>query len=213
MKISAYNKCSFIDYPDHIASVVFTCGCNMVCPYCHNKELLNWGKYDIPSIFDHLKKRRGYLDGVVICGGEPTIHRDLPDFIARIKDLGYDVKLDSNGSNPKMLKQLINDKLIDYVAMDIKTSDEKYFDLTKVDFEEIKDSIDILRDFGRYEFRTTAYPEIKEADFIKLLERHQDDNYVIQQFIPNSEDDPSPYPKEFFLKLQEGYSFKLRGFD
>ncbi len=212
MKISGYNKCSFIDYEGHIASVVFTSSCNMTCPYCYNKELLDLETLREDDIFEHLLKRRGELTGVVICGGEPSMHADLPRFIRRIKELGFDVKLDTNGSNPEMLKKLIKEELIDYIAMDIKAIAEKYKDMTGLSFDKVSESIDIIRKFGKYEFRTTAFPSITHDDFRKLCEIHKDDNYFIQQYKEVNGIELKPYTKEFFDNLVEEYGVKLRGF-
>ncbi len=212
MKISGYNKCSFIDYEGHIAAVVFTCSCNMTCPYCYNKELLDLEGIKEEDIFEHLAKRKGMLNGVVVCGGEPTMHEDLPDFIAKIKALGFDVKLDTNGTNPKMLKSLIKDGLIDYVAMDIKEVDEKYKSISGLPFDRVSESIEIIRDFGKYEFRTTAYPTITHDDFRRLCEKHRDDNYVIQQYKKANAIMLEPHPQEFFDDLVKQYGIRLRGF-
>lgn len=124
--IGGFQKSSLIDYPEKISAVIFTHGCNFKCPYCHNPELVNgkWemenGKCHDKAVVEFLKKRVGKLDGVVITGGEPTLHQDLPDFAKQIKEMGFCVKLDTNGTNPQMLQDLIENKLIDYVAMDIK---------------------------------------------------------------------------------------------
>ena len=113
-----------MDYPGKIASVVFTQGCNFSCPYCHNRELIPVSPGSFPSapVFSHLEKNRLLLDGVVITGGEPTLHSGLPDFIKAVRDLGLAVKLDTNGTNPKMLEILIRQDLVDYIAMDVKSS-------------------------------------------------------------------------------------------
>ncbi|OGZ83325.1 MAG: anaerobic ribonucleoside-triphosphate reductase activating protein [Candidatus Staskawiczbacteria bacterium RIFOXYC1_FULL_37_52] len=126
MIIAGLQKTTLIDYPGKIACVVFLAGCNFRCPWCYSAELvlpekiLKQHRISEAEIFDFLRKRKGLLEGVVICGGEPTINKDLPQFIEKIKKFNYPVKLDTNGSNPKMLKDLVSAKLIDYVAMDIK---------------------------------------------------------------------------------------------
>ncbi|PIU89051.1 anaerobic ribonucleoside-triphosphate reductase activating protein [archaeon CG_4_8_14_3_um_filter_38_5] len=166
---------SFIDYPGKIALVVFTAGCNFHCHYCHNPELVNPTPPFISEekILLKLEKKREWLDAVVISGGEPTLHPDLPEFIKKIKDeTGLLVKLDTNGSNPEMLKKLINEKLIDYVAMDVKAPIEKYEKITQMKCEpsKIKQSIDIIRSADiDYEFRTTILPSlITEKDLLQL---------------------------------------------
>ena len=120
-----------IDFPRRIACVAFTYGCNWACWYCHNADLLHEKADLTDEFFSFLENRRGWLDGVVICGGEPTIHHDLPATIRKIKEMGFDVKLDTNGTNPEMLERLIADKLIDYVAMDIKAPFEKLASVVK----------------------------------------------------------------------------------
>ena len=124
MTINGMQKLTLLDYPGNVACLIFTQGCNFRCPFCHNSGLLdmnnNCEKIDEKEVFKYLEKRRGLLDGVCISGGEPLLQKDIEDFIRKVKDLGYKVKLDTNGSSPKKLKQLIEDGLIDYVAMDIK---------------------------------------------------------------------------------------------
>ncbi len=181
MEFVSINKLTLLDYPEKVACVLYTPTCNFMCPYCHNWETLI--EEQLPDLFfedilSFLKKRVGILDGVVISGGEPTLMRELPNKIKRIKELGYLVKLDTNGSNPEMLKELIDNKLIDYVAMDIKHSFNKYYDVIvnkNIDLEDIKKSIDILmEDKVDYEFRITLIEEFHDKDSIyeigKLLE-------------------------------------------
>ncbi len=192
MLIGGFQKESLIDYPGKICSIVFTVGCNFRCPYCHNSELVlpekikNVQLYSEDYIFNYLEKRKGLIDAVEITGGEPTLQKDLPDFIKKVKSMGFLVKLDSNGTNPNMLKYLIESKLIDYVAMDVKAPLERYEEIanTKFDVNLIKESINIIMNSGLdYEFRTTAYPKLKLDDFIgiaKLIKGAK--NYYIQQF-------------------------------
>src|SRR5574344_526886 len=123
MIIDGFQKLTLLDFPENIACILFTKGCNLKCPFCHNAPLVlgksREGLISQEEIFEYLKKRKGILDGVVISGGEPLIQKDIRNFITKIKDLGYKVKLDTNGTNPKMLNDLIDDNLLDYVAMDI----------------------------------------------------------------------------------------------
>ena len=181
MEFVSINKLTLLDYPEKVACVLYTPTCNFMCPYCHNWETLieeQLSDLFFEDILSFLKKREGILDGVVISGGEPTLMKDLPNKIKRIKELGYLVKLDTNGSNPEMLKELIDNKLIDYVAMDIKHSFNKYYDVIvnkNIDLEDIKKSIDILmEDKVDYEFRITLIEEYHDKDSIykigKLLE-------------------------------------------
>ena len=134
MLISGLNKTTLLDYPGRVAATVFTGGCNFRCPFCHNGGLvlspLTQEHYTEEEIFDFLKKRQNILGGVCITGGEPTIQQDLPDFIRKIKGLGLAVKLDTNGSHPRMLEELIQEKLVDYVAMDIKNAPGRYVETT-----------------------------------------------------------------------------------
>ena len=173
MEIHNYLKSSLLDYPGKISCVVFTQGCPWRCWYCQNAELLPKikGIVDENEIFEFLKTRIGLVDGVVICGGEPTIQPDLEEFITKIKELGFPVKLDTNGTNPGVIKSLIDKKLIDYVAMDFKTPLDKYDEVAKthVDVEAIKKSIQILKENKiDYEFRTTAIPTLSESDFLEI---------------------------------------------
>ena len=167
MLILGLQKTTLLDYPGKVASTIFTGGCNFKCPYCHNRDLVIVPKdalsYSEEEIFEHLTAKKKVLDGVCITGGEPTLHKDLPEFIKKIKDLGLLVKLDSNGTNPDMIAKLIDEKLVDYVAMDIKQSQEKYNDIasmTHSDIEPINASVNLLKE-GRveYEFRTTLMKE------------------------------------------------------
>ena len=183
---------TLIDYPGHIAATVFTVGCNFRCPFCHNPELVSSIEYQVSSIlerdfFDFLESRQGKLEGVCITGGEPTIQPDIVEFIRKIKELRYKVKLDTNGARPDILRLLYAKKLLDFVAMDIKSDLENYNRTTnsKVDLERIKLSVDLIRNSGvDYEFRTTAVPGLhKEEDFAKIgkwLEGAK--KYVLQAF-------------------------------
>ena len=170
MKISGLQKLTLLDYPGKMACTVFTYGCNFRCGFCHNALLVTEENNDNiteDEFFAFLKKRQGILDGVCISGGEPTLQKDLPEFIAKIKALGYSVKLDTNGSAPLVLKKLIGENLIDYVAMDIKNSPAKY-DMTcgcEVDMNAVKESVSIIKQSGiNHEFRTTTVREFHEKD-------------------------------------------------
>ena len=187
MEIAGIVKNSFVDYPGKIATTIFTCGCNMNCWYCHNRDIITSteGEYDADKILAFIRERKGFLDGVVISGGEPTLQKDLKDFIAQVKDIGLAVKLDTNGTNPDLLKELIDEKLIDYVAMDIKAPYNKYNIITKIDnIDDVKKSVDILKTSGiKHEFRTTYAPNLHEEDILKLLEDIGPcENYSLQQY-------------------------------
>lgn len=201
MLIHGLQKLTLLDYPEHLAAVLFTGSCNFRCPFCQNGSLvLNpQGEPVIPEqeIFSFLKKRRGILTGVCITGGEPTLYRDLPEMIRKIKDLGYQVKLDTNGTNPSMVKQLYQDKLIDYVAMDVKTSRSNYPAVSGcpgISLNSIQETIDFLMTSGiDYEFRTTAVKGLHTlADFEDIalwiagakryfLQSYQDSGRILQR--------------------------------
>jgi pyruvate formate lyase activating enzyme len=194
MVIGGLQKLTLIDYPGKIACTVFTVGCNFRCPFCHNPELVDQVKYlsDLISdseFFDFLKSRQSLLDGVCVTGGEPTLHKDLPEFFKKIKDLGFKIKLDTNGTNPEMLENLLKDKLIDYIAMDVKTNLKNYEKVvgTKVNLENIKKSVKIIMESGLdYEFRTTVVPGLHaEEDILALVgEISGAKKYYLQQFRP-----------------------------
>ena len=179
MLILGLQKTTLLDFPGKVASTIFTGGCNFKCPYCHNSELVippaDAFAFSEEEIFDHLIAKKRILDGVCITGGEPTLHKDLPDFIKKIKDLGLLVKLDSNGTNPDMLRGLIDNGLVDYIAMDIKNSKEKYNSIAcmkNFDIKPIEESVSILLE-GKvdYEFRTTIMKECHDSsDMIAIGE-------------------------------------------
>lgn len=161
MKIYGLQKTTLLDYPGKVACTVFTGGCNFRCPFCHNASIVLTpsGLYDEEDILGFLKKRAGTLDGVCVTGGEPTLHKDLPEFLNRIKDMNLLVKLDSNGYRPEVLKALYEGHLIDYVAMDIKSSPENYgkaVGIDNFDIQPVRESVDFLKTSGiDYELRTT----------------------------------------------------------
>ena len=178
MLIGGIQKLTLLDYPGKVAATIFTVGCNFRCPFCHNAPLVNKVEkncfIDEEEILSFLNKRVGIIDGVVITGGEPTLMTDLPEFISKIKALGYNVKLDTNGTNPEMLEYLINNKMIDYVAMDIKNCIEKYTETAGVDdsfdLGVVKRSAEILmQNAVDFEFRTTVVsPYHTEEDFERI---------------------------------------------
>lgn len=162
MKIGGIQKLSLVDYPRHTAIALFTIGCNMRCGYCHNPELVLPERYadTIPEedILLFLKSRVGRVEGVAISGGEPTMHADLPQFIEQVKRLGFLVKLDTNGTNPEMVRELLAKNMLDYVAMDIKASMVRYQEVVArpVDVDAIQETIRLIKQSGvDHEFRTT----------------------------------------------------------
>ena len=176
MRIGGFQKVSLIDYPGKICAIVFTQGCNFRCSYCHNPQLVKPELYTSPipeeEILSHLTKRKGKLDGVEVTGGEPLIQPDLPDLLTRIKKLGYLIKLDTNGSFPFYLKEILDSRLIDYIAMDIKAPLAKYSEVAGVEIEKEKilASIElIMKSDLDYEFRTTILKsQLRKEDVIDI---------------------------------------------
>ena len=216
MVIGGFQKFSLIDYPEKISAIVFTQGCNFRCPYCHNPELVLPEKYSNPipeeEILSFLDSRRGKLDAVVITGGEPLLQKDLFDFIKKVKDMGFLVKLDTNGSMPEVLKEAI--KLgVDYIAMDVKAPLEKYREVVRaeVNEEKIKSSIEIIMHAGiEYEFRTTVVKSLlSKEDILKIgMLINGARLYVLQKFIPSKLVDPKfmkeeTYSDEEFEEMKE----------
>ena len=201
MQIHGLNKTTLLDYPEQLATTLFTGSCNFRCPFCHNSDLvLNPSSQPLISeeeVFDFLKKRKGILSGVCITGGEPTLQKDLHTFIEKIKDLGYLVKLDSNGYRPTILKQLLDDHLLDMIAMDIKSSPKDYAfasGLPTLDIRKIEESVDLIKSSDIvYEFRTTIVKELHDEqtfldirDWLKgsrsyALQCYKDSDSVIKQ--------------------------------
>lgn len=175
MIIGGIQKTSLIDFPSTISCVLFTAGCNFHCPYCHNPELVvpPFETLDLESIFDFLIRRQSLLDGVVITGGEPTLHPDIEAFCNRIKDLGFSIKLDTNGSRPESIRSLINSGCIDYIAMDVKTQPENYSPhIAHISPEALYQSIQLIKNSGiRHEFRTTCAPPFVDAEIILNIAR------------------------------------------
>jgi len=175
MRIAGLQKLTLLDYPGRCACTVFLAGCNLRCPFCHNASLVTGQAppaMDRDEFFTFLGKRKGLLDGVCVTGGEPTLHNALPEFLAEIRELGFSVKLDTNGSNPSMLRRLIDEGLVDCVAMDIKNSPDRYMETCGgVDIlDRVQESIDILME-GRvdYEFRTTCCKPFHDADALESI--------------------------------------------
>lgn len=220
MQIGGFVKSSLIDYPGKVAAVIFTQGCNFRCPFCHNTELVIPSAFQTPvseeEVTGFLVKRRDVLQGVVVSGGEPTLQPDLPEFLLKIKALDFPVKLDTNGSQPKVLKELIARRLVDYVAMDVKTSLERYPEACGVEVgrEDILKSIDILdRSTVEHEFRTTAVRSLAGPEDFSAMKglipaaRH----YHIQPFVPQANIidhsllDERQYTEEELLELKDRF--------
>jgi pyruvate formate lyase activating enzyme len=201
VKLGGLQKSTLIDFPGLVAATVFLSGCNFRCPFCYSPELVlpekikNHPEVSEKYFFEFLEERKGLLEGVVICGGEPTVQKGLPSFAKKIKDMGYSVKLDTNGSDPAMLERLIREKILDYVAMDIKAPREKYSSVVGCDMDvsKIERSVDLLKtDVVDYEFRTTAVPGIlRKEDFISIGKWLSPAKaYFIQNFRPQKTLDP-----------------------
>lgn len=192
MLFGGLQKISLIDYPGKVSCVLFLSECNFACPYCHNPDLVKGNPSPIHSldknaVYDFLERRKEYLDGVVISGGEPTLQEDLISFCEKIKQLGYKVKLDTNGSQPQVLRQLIEEGIVDYVAMDIKTDPLHYSPFIKIDYSphNILSSIQIIMESSTaYEFRTTCVkPIVNEQDIENIAKIIKGAMlYVLQRF-------------------------------
>ena len=165
MQVTGIQKLTLLDYPGTVACTVFTAGCNFRCPFCHNAMLVLPEQMESDyltdgEVFDFLRKRRGVLDGVAVTGGEPLLHRDMPEFLSRIKELGYKIKLDTNGSNPALLREIVEAGLVDRVAMDIKNAPESYAEtigFERFDIAPVEQSKNFLLEGSvDYEFRTTV---------------------------------------------------------
>ena len=175
MRIAGFQKLTLLDFPGKLSCILFTQGCNFKCPYCQNSGLICQKNEELISeeeIFSYLNKRKGVIDGVVISGGEPTVQSDLEFFIKKIKDMGYLVKLDTNGTNPDLIQRLIDKGLVDYIAMDIKNVLPLYVDVASVNasVEKLKRSIEIIKSSSiDHEFRTTIIKNIHDIDKIKEI--------------------------------------------
>ena len=192
MNIGGIQKISTVDYPGYVVASIFTLGCNMRCGYCHNPELVLPEQLVEPipteEVLEFLESRRGLLDGVAISGGEPTMQQDLVAFIAKIKTMGLRVKLDTNGTNPAMLKELLAAKLVDFIAMDIKGPLEKYVQIAArpVDLGAIQESIALIKTID-HEFRTTIVAEQLTLEDIPAIGRlvKGAQRFALQKFVPD----------------------------
>jgi pyruvate formate lyase activating enzyme len=196
MLIGGFQKLSLVDYPGRLSAIVFTMGCNLRCPFCHNKDLVDCTAQRIPEdyVLSHLSERNGKLDAVTITGGEPTLQTDLPEFAKKLKDIGFSVKLDTNGSRPEILDLLLSENLLDYIAMDIKAPlDFESYNrlcggvLTEETFGKIRKSVATIKESGiEHEFRTTLIAEVHTAQDIKSM---------LKETLPS---------KHFFQKFEAG---------
>jgi pyruvate formate lyase activating enzyme len=228
MRISGFQKTTLVDYPGKIACSIFVKGCNFRCGFCHNPELINkqGEEFDTESILEEIKSRfyEGWCEGICVSGGEPTLYNELPDFLQRLKKIGLSVKLDTNGSNPQMLRELLERKIVDYVAMDIKSPINRYNEITcsKIRPEDIEESIEIVKLFSEHEFRTTVIPVLNEKDLRVmggLVSRSGKPRlYTLQQFRNTKTYDPeysrmkpkSSKELERLRKIMQEFAFEVR---
>lgn len=195
MIIKGIQKLTLLDFPGRVACTVFTAGCNFRCPFCHNASLVLGGSdgfINENEIFAFLEARRGRLSGICISGGEPTLQPDLARFIRRVKELGYAVKLDTNGYRPEVLRELLSEGLLDYVAMDIKSSRERYSAVAgvEVDVSKIEESAALLMSSGvPYEFRTTVVRELHSAEDFPEIGNWLSgaENFYLQSFVDSGD--------------------------
>lgn len=231
MKLGGIQKLTLLDYPEHVACTIFTKGCNLRCPFCHNSslvmpDLINETE-DLPveDVMEFLEKRKGRLDGVCVTGGEPLLQPDIKEFIKCIKDMGFLVKLDTNGSFPEKLKELVDEHLIDYAAMDIKSSPAEYAKIsgtTNPPIERMQESMRILKESGiGYEFRTTIVEEFHNEEVMEDIGKFLAGapKYYLQRFVDSGElIDEGLHPVkeerlEKFLEIVQKYvpDAKIRG--
>lgn len=216
MKINGFQKLTLLDFPGKVACTVFTAGCNFRCPFCHNASLVTHieseNLFDSDEILKYLKKRYGILEGVCITGGEPFLQPDLAEFIAGIKEIGYKVKLDTNGSNPEKLKELVKNGFIDYVAMDIKNCKEKYAKTAGIEnlkLQDIEQSVDfLLTGEVNFEFRTTVVKEYHTTEDIRKIGEwiKGAPRYFLQNFVDSGdiiEIGLHPVEKDDLIKMRD----------
>ena len=213
MKIGGLQPVTLLDYPDKLAAIIFTAGCNMRCPFCYNSKLVlselidDNNLYNEGEVREFLKKRKKYLEGLVITGGEPLLQDDLPDFLRVMKDIGYAIKLDTNGLATAKLKNLLEEKLVDYIAMDIKGPLDQYDKFSGVAVENIGESIKLIMKSGLpYEFRSTLVKGMhKKEDIANMAKAIKGAKlYYLQNYFPSPALAGEKFKgKEFFLKEME----------
>ncbi len=216
MKIGGFQKTSLLDYPDYISAIIWTIGCNFQCPFCYNKNIVLGNVKPIPEeeILSFLKKRKELLEGLVITGGEPLLQEDIIDFILKVKKLKYLIKIDTNGTFPEKLKEIIDKNLVDYISMDIKAPQNKYNKLAgvTVNLKDIKQSIEIIQNNAPdYEFRTTFVPGLlKKEDLLEIAKWLKGSKrFYLQQFksdiplLSAKLDNVVPYSREDLITTLE----------
>ena len=188
MRIGGFNKLTTQDFPGNLACIIFTSGCNFDCPYCYNRDLVESKAAEIKEeeIFDYLNQRKNMLDGVVISGGEPTIWNDLIPFMKRIKEYGFNIKLDTNGYKPEVLKEIIDNNLVDYIAMDIKAVFNDYYKIInkRINTDKLIESINLIKESNvEHEFRTTIIKGMHTTkDLDTIVKLVGDSPYYLQNF-------------------------------
>jgi len=197
MQIAGLQEFTTVDYPGQLAATIFTLGCNFRCPFCHNPDIVNASRYHLDQLmpeenfWQFLRERKGKLDGICITGGEPTLQPDLLDFMGKIKDMGFLVKLDSNGTNPSVLKRACQRKLVDYLAMDIKNAPQHYAEtvgLPQINLSNIQQSVRLIMESGvDYEFRTTVVPGFHDGGKMEGLGKFIEGakKFFVQGFRPD----------------------------
>lgn len=215
MKIAGLQKLSLVDFPGTLSAVIFLAGCDFRCPYCYNTELVEQGMTEVFSeekVFEYLLARRELIEGVVVTGGEPTIHGEIVPFLDKLRALGYRLKLDTNGAHPEVISEVVGKGLVDFVALDIKTSFERYNICT--DEEKAPEQVArtlgfLLRGDVAYELRTTCVPEVVTESDIKKIARSVKGakRYALQQFqgkktLNEAFTGKTPYPKEELLRFK-----------
>jgi len=216
MRIAGIERSSFVDYPGKLAAVLFTPGCNLDCFYCHNRHLLAPGedglRYDAEDVLRFLRTRVGLLEGVVLSGGEPTLQDDLESFLAELRPMGFSLKLDTNGTRPWVIASILEKRLVDFVAMDVKAPRDRYEEIVgrPIDLEAIKTSVALLLRSGvDYEFRTTFAPQLSSVDIVTIATWIRGARrYVLQQYRPPGRevdmfglvDSPPPHPPEYIYE-------------
>lgn len=216
MIIAGIQKTSLIDFPQEICTTIFTKGCNFACHFCHNPQTLcksTKSVITLDNFLNYLKERQGKIDAVCISGGEPTLQKDLESVIVKIKELNYKVKLDSNGSKPTIIKNLLNKGYLDYIAIDIKAPLDKYnqiIDTLSFDTNKILNTIEIVKNSSiNYEFRTTFLPVFNKDDILSIVELIKySKRYVLQQFRNIITLDPNyqtlqPHSREFLFEVYD----------
>jgi len=222
MEFRGWQKTSLLEYPGKVSTILFTGGCNFRCPFCYNDELVlrpeNLPKITEKEVFGFLEKRGRLYQAVIVTGGEPTMHSNLPGFFRKVKGFGLLAGLETNGTNPFMLEKLLDEKLVDYIAMDIKTSLkwDKYSKVAGIKdrklFENVLKSVEIIKNSSvEYEFRTTVVPELhEEKDLLEIAEQLKGAKmYALQKFTPKDTTiDPkfssiAPFPDSFFREMKD----------